>query len=100
MLKDIIINTENEDSALITDKWVLGTGMSTGDLYLVHTAMPLMTIQYPIKSSENDGKPSCTVYAKGKIDPDTFNKLFAEAWSIIEIYKDRMGEPYGDLRTV
>lgn len=100
MPDQIIINTEKENNALIPDKWVIGTGMSTGDLYLVHTAMPLMTIQYPIKSSEKDGRPSCTVYAKGKIDPDIFNKLFAEAWSIIEIYKDRMSEPYGDLRTV
>ncbi|MCB1721426.1 MAG: hypothetical protein KDI11_06710 [Alphaproteobacteria bacterium] len=100
MLKNIIINTENEDSALITDKWVLGTGMSTGDLCLVHTAIPLMIIQYPVNAPDDDGKPSCTVYAKGKIDPDTFDKLFAEAWSIIEIYKDRYKEHRTDLQSV
>jgi len=44
----IIINTENEDQALIFDKWVLGTGLSTDALYVVHTASSYMIIQYPL----------------------------------------------------
>lgn len=33
----IIINTENEVNALIPDKWVIGTGLSTNSLYVTHT---------------------------------------------------------------
>jgi len=40
------------------------------------------------------------VYMKGKIDPDTFNKLFAEAWEIVEIYKDRLHMLGDSLRVI
>lgn len=85
----IIINTDNEENALIPDKWVVGTGLSTNSLYVTHTDAPLMIIQYPLNSS----KAPCTIYMKGKIKPKLFNQLFAEAWKLIEIYKNRFTHP-------
>ncbi len=91
MTKQIIINTSGEEQALIPDKWVLGTGLSTDGLYVVHTSAPFMIVQYPLAAEEsgNDNQP-CTVYTNGKINPESFNRLFAEAWKIVEIYRERL----------
>lgn len=89
-MAEIIIRTNSEDKALIPDKWVLGTGMSTGGLYIVHTDTPFMILQYPPDMEEKTGLLPCIVYLNGEINPITFNRLFAEAWEILGIYKGRM----------
>lgn len=86
MINQVIINTGGEEQSLIPDKWVLGTGLSTDGLYVVHTGAPFMIVQYPL--AEDD--PACTVYMTAHIKPETFNRLFAEAWEIVEIYKERL----------
>ncbi len=87
----IIIKTDNEDQALIPDKWVLGTGLSTDGLYVVHTCAPFMIVQYPLSMEEGgNDTPPCMVYMNGQIDPENFNRLFAEAWKIVEIYRERL----------
>ena len=88
MIDKIIINTADEERALISDKWVLGNGLSTDGLYIVHTAAPLMIIKYP-SVSEIGGKQPCIVYLNGEISPDLMNRLFAEAWHLLEIYRDK-----------
>ncbi len=85
----IIINTEEENNALIPDKWVIGTGLSTNSLYVTHTCSPLMIVQY---SLEGEDEAPCTIYIKGEIKPELLNQLFAEAWELIEIYKIRFGD--------
>lgn len=83
----IIINTEREENALIPDRWVIGTGLSTNSLYVTHTDAPLMIVQHDIE----DDAP-CTVYVRGQIDPKLLNQLFNEAWELMEIYKSRFNE--------
>lgn len=89
MVEKVIINTAGEDIALIPDKWVLGTGLSTNQLYIIHTAPPLMIIQYPSLADSKNAERSSTVYLTGDVDPDRLNRLFAEAWKILEIYRER-----------
>lgn len=89
----IIINTEKENNALIPDKWVIGTGLSTNSLYVTHTCSPLMIVQYSLEGEYNqEDEVPCTVYIKGEIKPELLNQLFAEAWELIEIYKTRFGD--------
>lgn len=99
MTDKIIIKTSGEEKALIPDQWVLGTGLTTDSLYVVHTDAPLMIVQYPpiIPESKTD-HPPCTVYLNGTIDPESFNKLFAEAWQLLKIYKDRRSMPYAGAK--
>lgn len=92
MQDQIIIKTNIEDRALIPDKWVLGTGMSTDSLYIVHTDSPFMILQYPPVAEDNNRQIPCIVYLNGEINPITFHKLFAEAWKILEIYKARISQ--------
>ncbi len=90
MPETIIINTEKESTALIPDKWVIGTGLSTNSLYVTHTDAPLMIVQYQFDDENDQGDEApCTVYIKGEIKPEVLNKLFSEAWELIEIYKAR-----------
>lgn len=100
----IIINTENETSALIPDKWIIGTGLSTDSLYITHADNPLMIFQYPTRDKEYEEDKPCTIYAKGEIKPELLNQLFNEAWSLIEIYKSRFKDlgirPKDFLKTV
>lgn len=78
-----------EETPLIPDKWVLGTGLTTDGLYIVHTESPLLILKYPV-SLELDEKQPCTVYLSGKIDPKTMDRLFKEAWQIVEGYRDNL----------
>ncbi len=82
-----IINTEKEHNALIPDKWVLGTGLSTNSLYVTHTDAPLMILQHDLEDGDN-----CTVYIRGQIDSKLLNQLTDEAWKLIEIYKTRFDD--------
>jgi len=93
-MNKITIRTNGEENALIPDKWVVGRGLSTDSLYIVHTAGPLMIFQYPLAIEENktDNAP-CTVYLSGEINPERLNRLFAEACELLEIYKSRSA-PY------
>jgi hypothetical protein len=91
MPNKIIINTEKENNALIPDKWVVGTGLSTNSLYVTHTDAPLMIVQQDL-NEKNDTAP-CTIYIKGQIDPKLLNQLFNEAWELIQIYKERLKNP-------
>mgnify|MGYP006273369683 CR=1 FL=1 len=84
MPEKTIINTEKENNALIPDKWVVGTGLSTNSLYVTHTDAPLMIVQHDLEDGDN-----CTVYIKGQIEPKLLNQLVDEAWELIEIYKAR-----------
>ena len=86
----IVINTEKENNALIPDKWVVGTGLSTNSLYVTHTDAPLMIVQHNLDS--DDETTPCTVYVRGQIDPKLLNQLFNEAWELIEIYKARFND--------
>lgn len=100
MTEKIIIRTDSEEN-LIPDKWVLGTGLSTDNLYVVHADAPLMIIQYPLNAETNEhDDPPCIVYLNGEIKPDTFNKLFSEAWELIGVYKDRMIKARTDLEII
>lgn len=87
MPEKIIINTEKENNALIPDKWVLGTGLSTNSLYVMHTDAPLMILQHDLEDDDN-----CTVYIRGQIDSKLLNQLTDEAWKLIEIYKARIDD--------
>jgi hypothetical protein len=89
MVEEIIINTASEDIALIPDKWVLGTGLSTDQLYIMHTSPPLMIIQYPVVVEKEGGGRPTIVYVNGEVDPERLNRLFAEAWKILEIHRER-----------
>jgi len=71
MTEKIIINTESEEHALIPDKWVVGTGLSTNSLYVTHTQAPLVVIQCPLENEEDcNEEPLCTVYVRGEIRPE------------------------------
>lgn len=89
MTDHIIIRTNGEQNALIPDRWVLGTGLSTETLYAVHTDAPLMIVQCPVAGASPESQSPCTVYLSGDTDPERFNRLFAEAWRLLEIYKER-----------
>ncbi len=89
MPEKIIINTGNEETALMPDKWVVGTGLSTNSLYVTHMAAPLMIVHYPLGEADTSKEPPCTVYVRGEIKPEVLNQLFTEAWELIEIYKTR-----------
>lgn len=89
-MKQTIIRTNGEENALIPDKWVVGRGLSTDSLYIVHTAGPLMIFQYPPAIEENKtANAPCTVYLSGEINPERLSRLFAEACELLEIYKSR-----------
>ena len=90
MTDNIIINTSTEDISLIPDKWVLGSGLSTDQLYIMHTLPPLMIIQYPPDFKGEGSERPCIVYLNGKVDPERLNRLFAEAWELLEIYRERI----------
>lgn len=85
----IIIKTDGEENSLIPDKWILGTGLSTDDLYVVHTTSPFMIVQCPLKT-EDDDKSLVTIYLKGEIEPANLNRLLGEAFEIVEIYRSRL----------
>lgn len=89
MVEKVIINTAGEDFALIPDRWVIGTGLTTNQLYAVHTAPPLMIIQYAPSAETKENENSSTVYVTGDVDPRRLNRLLDEAWNLLEIYKDR-----------
>lgn len=82
-----IINSEKENNALIPDKWVVGTGLSTNSIYITHTDAPLMIVQYALDSEKSE--TPCTVYIRGSVNPQTISRLFNEAWELLNIYKDR-----------
>tara|TARA_B100000508_G_C11341912_1_gene219570 strand:+ start:160 stop:462 length:303 start_codon:yes stop_codon:yes gene_type:complete len=83
----LLINTEKENNALIPDKWVVGTGLSTNSLYVTHTDAPLMIVQHDLEDGDN-----CTVYIQGQIEPKLLNQLVDEAWELMEIYKARFND--------
>ena len=89
MVETVIINTVGEEKALIPDKWVLGTGLSTNQLYILHMAPPLMIVQVPSVTEGKSGERASTIYLTGEVDPESLNRLFTEAWKILEIYKNR-----------
>lgn len=88
MTDRLIINTVGEERALIPDKWVLGNGLSTDNHYIMHTHSPLLIIKYP---DDNENKP-CIIYVNGDVKPDNLNRLFAEAWQLLEDYRGRMNK--------
>ncbi len=88
MADNVVIKTKGEETNLIPDKWVVGTGLSTNSLYVTHTDAPLMIVQ-----QDPDSVMPCTVYIRGQIDPKLFNQLFNEAWELIQIYKTRLNNP-------
>jgi len=88
MTDKLIINTAGEERALIPDKWVLGTGLTTDNHYIMHTNSPLLIIKYP----EHDDKKPCIVYVNGDVNPDSLNRLFAEGWQLLENYRGRMNK--------
>lgn len=93
MTDHIIIKTGSEERALIPDKWVLGNGLTTDGIYVIHTDSPFMIVQFPPsvredKASKINSTP-CVVYLNGEINPMTLNRLFDEAWQLMEIYKSR-----------
>lgn len=96
MANKIVIKTEGEETSLIPDKWVVGTGLSTNSLYITHTGSPLMIVQEDL-SEKNETAP-CTIYVRGQIDPNLLNQLFNEAWELIQIYKVRLKNPSADLK--
>ena len=97
----IIINTENEVNALIPDKWVVGTGLSTNSLYVTHTDKPLMIVQYPINNTEDQEENTpCTVYVRGEIKPEVLNQLFGEACELITVYKSRVNDPANNIENL
>jgi hypothetical protein len=98
MTDNVIIKTHTEDKGLIPDKWVLGSGLSTDGLYIIHTDAPFMILQFPplMHGGPSDQIP-CVVYCNGEINRIIFNRLFDEAWALMEIYKDRMkAKPPGE----
>ena len=97
----IIINTENEVNALIPDKWVIGTGLSTNSLYVTHTDKPLMIVQYPINNAKyQEENAPCTVYVRGEIKPEVLNQLFGEARKLIEVYKARFNDTTNNIENL
>ena len=90
MSDKIIINTEQENNALIPDRWIVGSGLSTNSTYIIHTASPLMIIQHELDS--DDGVPPSTIYVRGAVDPHLLNQLFNEASELIKIYKARFSD--------
>ena len=91
MTDRMIINTACEERALIPDKWVLGNGLSTDGLYIMHTNSPLLLIKYH-STTEAGIKEPCIVYVNGDISPTSLNRLFAEAWQILEDYHGRLNK--------
>jgi len=91
MADKIIINTAGEERALIPDKWVLGNGLSTNDLYIMHVNAPLLVIKYHSMTEEGIKTP-WVVYANGDVPPDTLNSIIAEAWQLLEDYHGRMNK--------
>ena len=91
MTDRIIINTAGEERALIPDKWVLGNGLSTDGLYIMHTNSPLLIIKYH-STIEAGVKEPCVVYVNGDINPGSLNRLFAEAWQLLEDYQGRLNK--------
>ena len=87
----IIINTAGEERALIPDKWVLGNGLSTDGLYIMHTNSPLLIIKYHSMTETGIREPSI-VYVNGDINPASLTRLFAEAWQILEDYHGRQNK--------
>ena len=89
MTDKLIINTAGEEKALIPDKWVLGTGLSTDSLYIMHANAPLLIIKYHAAHADGREEP-CIVYANGDVKPENLNRLFAEAWQLLEDYHRRL----------
>jgi len=67
---------------------VVGRGLSTDSLYIVHTASPLMIFQCT-PTAEKSENPSCIIYLNGEINPERLKRLFMEACELAEIYKSR-----------
>ena len=88
MMDKVVIKTKGEETNLIPDKWIVGTGLSTNSIYVTHADSPLMIVQ-----QDSDSVMPCTVYIRGQIDPKLFNQLFKEAWELIQIYKTRLNNP-------
>ena len=86
MTDKLIINTAGEEMALIPDKWVIGSGMTTNNHYIMHTNAPLLIIKYP----EHNENKSCIVYVNGDVSPSSLNHLFAEGWQLLENYRRRI----------
>ena len=100
MIDQVIIRTNSEEKSLIPDKWVLGNGLSTDGLYVIHTDSPFMIVQFsPSVLVGKTNQSPCVVYLNGDISPDIFNRLFAEAWKLMEIQKARTNPrpPTGEL---
>ena len=92
MSDHVIIRTINEDKALIPDKWVIGNGLTTDGIYIVHTDAPFMILQFPpaIHDEGSSDQIPCIVYCNGETNRIIFNRLFDEAWKLMEIYRERL----------
>lgn len=96
MPDEIIVDIEREEIGLIPDRWVLGTGLTTDGLYIIHTDAPFLILKYPLSGSADD-TPPCTVYFRGETNPEQMNLLFTEAWKIVESYRDNVNKMHSTV---
>ncbi len=92
MSEKTIINTEIENSALIPDQWMVGTGLTTNSLYVTHLAAPLMIMQCADDILPDHPPALCTLYLQGTISPDRMTHLLNEGWELLKIYHTRLGK--------
>lgn len=91
---------KKEEAGLIPDRWILGTGLETDGLYIIHADAPFLLLKYPYTGNGDDDSQQCTIYMRGAVDPQLMDRLINEAWEIVEGYRSSINKMHASAGKV